>query len=50
MAVFNVSDLKSGQTLRSFKGKLSDFMVAGGEHKAPGANLARRRLPAPMVL
>ena len=36
MAVFNVSDLKSGQTLRSFKGKLSDFMVAGGEHKAPG--------------
>lgn len=38
-AIFNVSDLKSGQTLRSFQGKLSDFMVAGGEDNAPGGAL-----------
>ncbi|QDZ23629.1 subunit B of translation initiation factor 3 [Chloropicon primus] len=36
MAVFNVSDLKSGQTLRSFQGKLDDFMVSGGENRPQG--------------
>ena len=36
--LFNVFDVKSGQALRSFTGKLEDFMVAGGDSKPVGAN------------
>jgi translation initiation factor 3 subunit B len=40
-AQFNVSDVKSGQALRSFKGKIEDFMVSGDNSSsmvAPGGS------------